>query len=175
MQIEKLVAMLDAASELTTDVIAKAMAELDFDHAWVEAHIPSPLPTETYGRTLLHSCERYEVVLASWPVGIRTLPHNHGVHDSVGMVRVLAGEIMNEVYEVADLVTGRLESKGVVVLGEGAYAEVSEDLLHRMGNHRSDCYAHSLHVYSPAIVAPNYWDPDSLMPMSETVVVGLSR
>ena len=159
MSIERIVAMLDSGKSLDLPALRAALQATRFDDAWMAAHCPNPMPVDGYGRDLLHTGADYEIVLATWPVGVGTQIHNHGAYSSYGMVRVLKGEIFNHVYAPDGVERVKLLYRESYVAG--GMIEVPKGLLHCMGNARTDGHAMSLHVYSPRIVDVTYWDRET--------------
>ncbi len=142
-----------------------------FDEAWIQAHLPDPLPRETYSREVLYSGQRFEIVLATWPAGISTLVHNHGAEESHGLVVVLCGEIFNHIYRRG--IDGQVHLERQETYRPGDAIAVPKGLLHSMGNARGEGHAASLHIYAPKIADVSYWDPATLQPLANTRQVGV--
>ncbi len=161
---QTLIARIDALKSKSIANLLKIVQGLDVTPSGFDRWIPDPLPRDHYHRELLHRGEDYEVVLAVWPPGTRTLPHNHGTCSSHGMIRVLRGEIFNQIYKPATG-DGLVFAERAVYRG-GDLIPVPEGLIHSMGNQSTQEMALSLHLYSPEIVNVTYWDPESLKKMA---------
>lgn len=160
MSIERIVQLLESSCELDMQTMRNTLESVSFDQEWIQEHLPSPLPTNTYGRDLLHAGSDYEIVLATWPVGVGTPIHNHGAYSSHGMVRVLKGEIYNRVYAPDGI--EKVKFLYDETYNAGDMIAVPTGLLHCMGNNLKNDFSMSLHVYSPRIVDVTYWDAETL-------------
>ena len=163
---QMLIEQLDALSDKSIPVLKDLICQLNISEEWIDQNMPDPLPHEKYHRNLLHRGEDYEIVVATWPRGTQTLPHDHGIMGSCGIIRVLRGEIFNQVFsqENGTLIYGR---KHVHQTGE--LIPVTENLIHMMGFHSGTNAAMSLHIYSPIIVDVTYWDCATLKKLQPMV------
>lgn len=155
-----MVEQLDALPSRSLEGFRQVIESLEVDESWLDEQIPDPLPDDRYLRILLHHGNDYEVVLAIWPEGAHTHIHDHGSGDSHGMVRVLRGEIFNNVYELRG--EGRVARVQELVHGKDELIPVNQGLVHAMGNNRLDRGpAASLHFYAPVITHVTYWDSET--------------
>ncbi len=104
---------------------------------------------KTYTRKILFKTKDVEVVLITWPPGSRTPFHDHG--KSHGLVRILKGEIAEEVFDKKT----RKFLRRVVYKKEGACFE-SPDIIHRMLSASKTKIAESIHIYTPRLKMKNY-------------------
>jgi hypothetical protein len=77
------------ADALLVSAVRQQLAEL-------VAQRPRAEPGEPYGRRILHQSDRGEVLLAGWPRGGRSAPHDHG--DAAAFVLVLRGIFVETQY-----------------------------------------------------------------------------
>ncbi|MDJ0836461.1 MAG: cysteine dioxygenase family protein [Acidobacteriota bacterium] len=165
MSISNMIHTLENETKRGIDHLHRLLMDLDIDDAWIARHMPVVVPPRSYHRNLLHHGSDYELVLATWPAGGRTLIHDHGNRNSYGMVRVLTGQIFNHIYK-RDGRTDVAEDRQLVHRS-GEYIQVPVGLIHAMGNHGPEV-AMSLHLYSPMIVNVSYWDPATLEPYQQS-------
>ena len=155
-----LVEQLDALPARSLEGFQSVIENLEIDETWLDGQIPADLPVDRYLRILLHAGSDYEVVLAIWPEGVHTHIHDHGTGDSHGMVRVLRGQIFNNVYEKAD--GGKVARTHELLHDVGDLIPVNKGLIHAMGNNQPGRgAAASLHFYSPVITNVTYWDSET--------------
>jgi hypothetical protein len=111
---------------------------------------PEPALGEPYGRRVLHQGELGEVLLAGWPRGGRSAPHDHG--GASGLVVVLTGWFRERTY--------RFDGDALVVAGESelpprGWTSAGPGVIHEL-------YARTkgltLHFYAPGIDAMRVYD-----------------
>lgn len=158
--IQHIVERVRALNNKCIDSFQEVLLSMELD-PWIESWMPDPIPKETYHRRLLYQGEGCELVIATWPVGVGTMIHNHGVHNSIGVVRVLKGRIYNRCYEVTNEGRNVVETEANVA-EKGELVPVNRGLVHSMGNDCSDVPSMSLHFYAPTILDVTYWDPKTL-------------
>lgn len=170
MSIASMVENLKGLGPLSVAQVTEALGSFDYDAAWCAEQLAGGYPDDQYSRVLLHTDAHFEVVLAIWPQGAATPPHDHGVYDSQGAALVLNGEVFNQVY--SRLHDGCLCPSDKTVHGAGELIRVPQGLVHMMGSTSGEHTSLSLHIYSPGIVEPSYWDAASLepVPVSESLV-----
>ena len=126
----------------------RARATQHFAHSWPTR--PRPRPAEPYGRQLLHQGPAGEVMLAGWPRGARTAPHDHG--EAAGFVLVLEGQFSESTYRFDGRELQRTAQRPLGVLEfTSAHAGAIHDL-HAVSS------GLSLHLYTPEIVAMQVYD-----------------
>jgi predicted metal-dependent enzyme (double-stranded beta helix superfamily) len=107
------------------------------------ARAPRPEALEPYGRRVLHRSDQGEVMLAGWPRGGRSAPHDHG--HAAGLVLVLDGHFSETSYAF----------DGAKLLGAGTRRYAPFDCLRASPGVIHDMHAEaegaSLHFYLPAI------------------------
>jgi len=102
-----------------------------------------------YGRKVLYRDKNVEVVLVTWPKESCSFAHDHG--RSVGLIRVLAGQVFQDVYKYkTKKFVGRLKYKK-----RDSFME-TPDLIHIMGNSSRTKVAQTLHVYTPPLEMKTY-------------------
>jgi predicted metal-dependent enzyme (double-stranded beta helix superfamily) len=74
--------------------------------------------------------------------------HDHG--DSLGVVKVLKGEVINTIYTV-DKDMNILNSEKIELAEEDVIIEVPEYMYHQMKNGQENEHSYTLHVYMPPI------------------------
>lgn len=163
MYLASLVDKLTGQEKLSVPQIETALGEFEVDDAWCNEKLAGDYPQDSYSRVLLHTDAHFEVVLAIWPDGVATPPHNHGVFDSHGAALVLKGMVFNQTFE--QLPDGCLNPSERSVHSAGELIRVSKGLIHQMGSDEGLAPSLSLHVYSPAIVEPRYWDAETRKPL----------
>lgn len=106
--------------------LRRELASLDFSPV-----VRTALPGRPYGRAVLVEEGASEVMLASWDVGARSAPHDHG--GARGVVLVLQGSFAERVYAAGP--TGPLSSVYPAnECHEGDVVLVGESVVHEMGN-----------------------------------------
>ena len=160
MQVSTIINQMDEAASDDIPVLRNILENLEIDPKWLRSQVPDNLSPDTYHRHVLHQANDYEVVLVCWPVGSRTLVHNHGSDLSHGMVRILSGEVFNRTYSLDSL--GGVKLRQQEITREGDLIPVPVGLIHSMGNHNSRELAMSLHLYCPTIINVKFWDPETL-------------
>ena len=157
--IEQLIDRMERWENYSIAELGPYLKSLEIDEAWIDAHMPDPMPTDAYHRNLIYQGRRFEVVLATWPIGGGTLVHDHGSLSSLGAVRVLRGDIFNQVYRLVDRDTVKPVHREVFHTND--IVPVDHGLIHAMGNACQSVIAMSLHVYFPWIIDVSYWDPET--------------
>jgi predicted metal-dependent enzyme (double-stranded beta helix superfamily) len=118
--------------------------------ALLRAHKPQPDAHEPYGRRVLHQSEQGEVMLAGWPRGARSAPHDHG--SAAGFVFVIDGHFAETRYA--------FDGRNLRALASHRYAPW--DCLCAAPGAIHDMHAHSegtsLHFYAPAIADMRVFD-----------------
>ncbi|CAM2006561.1 cysteine dioxygenase [Acanthopleuribacter pedis] len=157
-----------STTDLCIDSLTRILASLELGEDWLAEHLPNPLPESGYHRTLLHQAKCFEIVLATWPVGGGTLVHDHGSLNSQGVVKVLQGNLFNQIYALQE--DGTVRPGERLIAETGSTVPVTHDLIHAMGHgggHQG--VAASLHVYFPWIVEVRYWDPKTGLPVENNL------
>jgi predicted metal-dependent enzyme (double-stranded beta helix superfamily) len=102
-----------------------------------------------YGRQVLYKDKDVEVVLVEWPPQSCSRAHAHGV--SSGLIRVLSGQIFQDVYKLKNKkFVKRLSYKKNETMVE------TPDLIHIMGNNSRTKSAQTLHIYTPPLQMQYY-------------------
>ncbi|MCB1052226.1 MAG: cysteine dioxygenase family protein [Acidobacteria bacterium] len=153
----------DRGCEKSMNFFRDLLDDSDFCPQALKAYLPDPLPTRFYDRRVLFTRCDIEAVLATWPPGVFTLPHNHGIHPTFGVVKVLTGTIENRIFAPDQ---NRIRPAGISHFQAGDILKVPLKLIHAMGNPHSEI-AVSLHIYSPKIEQVSYWDPLSFEPLRD--------
>ena len=104
---------------------------VDFEHA----------SDECYGRKVLYQGKNFELMVMSWKPGDYSAIHNHGIA-GWGAVKVF-GQMDHISYLLEE---GELKTCGMIRLNERNIIDVSEGLMHQMGNPGSENVI-SLHLY----------------------------
>ncbi|MGZ3722644.1 MAG: cysteine dioxygenase [Bdellovibrionales bacterium] len=147
-------------SQVCDNLFAKpGQARLIFQQSGVTAELLSslqnpPRATEPYGRRVLFSSGKFEVMLASWREGAECLPHNHGF--SQGLVWLVEGTFVENHFEFKD---GGLNLIETSLHGAAStIVPVDEPDIHSM---RAPHGGLSLHVYCPPIHLMKVYDPEN--------------
>ena len=106
-----------------------------------------------YERKVLLLRPDIEVVEITWPPGIKSPPHDHG--KSHGLVRVLKGQIFQEIYDKS---TRRFLRQERFQTGE-SFIE-TPDIIHIMGNESKQEPAITIHCYMPPLKMNVYDEVD---------------
>jgi hypothetical protein len=114
---------------------------------------PRSEQAEPYGRRILHTSARGEVMVAGWCAGARALPHDHG--RAYGLVAVVEGRFVERMYALGG---PRLVVAAERELMPGDVTRVSPGLVHDM---RSRDAGLTLHVYAPGIEEMRVYDEPS--------------
>lgn len=132
--------------------VAQLRAAVTERRATLLAQRPQPEAFEPYGRRVLHRSEQGEVMLAGWPRGGRSAPHDHG--HAAGIVLVLDGHFSETSYAF----------DGAKLCGAGLrrYAPLdclraSRGVIHDMS---AEADSTSLHFYLPAIGDMRIYDSE---------------
>lgn len=153
---------IDSLDEISIPALMEIVEEIEIDQDWLQRTIPDEIPQDNYYRHVLHQGENFEVILAIWPVGTQTQPHDHGTAPSIGVVRLLEGTMFNRIYRRHE--DECLEAVHEDQLMPNDLAKVTPSLVHTMGNADTAQTSISLHVYSPLLENVTYWDPQTLQP-----------
>ncbi len=162
--IEQLAANIEALDTIGSSPLQRILADFDVDDAWVASQIPANPPPRGYCRTVLCAGSNFELVLAVWPRRGRTAIHDHGQSHSGGAALVLRGNLFNQTYQLSP--DGGLAPASRWVHSAREIIPIPKGLIHAMGHNAGGETAVSLHVYSPAIVNPSYWDSKTLLPLA---------
>lgn len=103
-------------------------------------------PLTPYGRRILFSSPRLEVMLACWNQGRTCAPHDHG--GSMGAVRILQGRCVQTAWRAEH---GRLVEVAKTAHATGEILACSSDLIHSLATDPLDPPMITLHVYAGAI------------------------
>jgi hypothetical protein len=104
-----------------------------------------------YGRKIVYKDKNVEVVLITWPKNSRSLGHDHG--RSVGLIRVLSGQVYQDVYSKK---TKKFIKRINYKVGDSIVETPA--LLHVMGNSSQKRTARALHIYTPPVKMRYYED-----------------
>jgi hypothetical protein len=111
---------------------------------------PRPEPGEPYGRRVLHQAGRGEVLLAGWPRGGRSAPHDHG--DAAAFVLVLGGFFVETHYGLDGLALSAEKKRGFSAFD---ILRAAPGVVHDM--HALEAGL-TLHFYLPAIRVMRVYD-----------------
>ncbi len=116
----------------------------DLKH-WLEPYVTEP-NEYPYGRNVIHSSDKIEIIIVNLPPGSRTYIHDHGQSEGCGVV--LQGELINVIYEA----TGDDQVHPIREHTVQAMDVFSTPLgmIHQMVNRQAERVV-SLHVYSPPL------------------------
>ncbi|HEX5098694.1 MAG TPA: cysteine dioxygenase family protein [Polyangiaceae bacterium] len=112
---------------------------------------PRCADAEPYGRRVLHTSSRGEVMLAGWRAGACSAPHDHGRAE--GVVVVLQGRFVERAYACGEpplVVASERE------LAAGDLIRVSPGIVHDMRSREAGL---TLHLYAPGIEEMRVYDP----------------
>ena len=107
----------------------------------------------SYERKITYKDDLVEVVEITWPVGSRSVAHDHG--NSHGLVRVLAGRIFCDTYNKA---TKQFKERIEASVGEVLLE--TPDIIHVMGNASESEEARTVHIYTPPLTMTRYEEGD---------------
>ena len=102
----------------------------------------------SYQREVIYKDKRVERVLITWPVGSKSLPHDHG--KSRGRIRVIYGEVYENVF---DKKTKKFLWQTFNIAG--SFFEETPEIIHVMGN-AGPHEAKTEHEYRPPLKMRNY-------------------
>lgn len=140
--LQKLVDRLSEAKALTPASAKKLVLETQVDEAELMAYADFEHPAaDCYGRKLVYDGGCFEVMVMSWNPGDYSSIHNHG-YTEWGVVQAF-GLAQNIIFCVQ---AGELCLKKKEILSKGEAIQVSNQLIHQMGNPSSTPFL-SLHVY----------------------------
>lgn len=103
-------------------------------------------PSTPYGRRVLFSSPRLEVMIACWNPGDACAPHDHG--GSTGAVRILQGRCVQTSWRPSG---GRLVEIGRTTHETGEILSCARDVVHALATDPRDPPMVTLHVYTGAI------------------------
>ncbi len=107
----------------------------------------------SYKRTILFRNALVEVVRIVWPLGVESLPHDHG--KSYGIIKVLAGAIFQDVFfKKTKRFIGHTSHKKNEIIFE------TPDVIHIVGNASKKNIAETIHIYSPRLKMAFYKKKD---------------
>lgn len=128
--------------------LGKSSVDLAYLHSFVQFDMRG------YHRRVLISSQAWELVLATWLPGQRSLIHDHG--GSCGASRVMSGQLREVLYTPVDV--GRLEEAATSIAHEGSILLETPTTIHQVTN-SSNGPAISLHLYSPPQPTLRTWLP----------------
>jgi predicted metal-dependent enzyme (double-stranded beta helix superfamily) len=157
--IKKFIDRLEQNESPTVACISQWMQDLDCSEGWLQHCQREPLEGDDYARLTLKSNDSYELVVITWPPGIGSDIHDHGIAGTCGAVRVLVGQLFNHMYTIRD---GIPEKGDGFVAAPGDIIDIHKDMVHQMGNRSRTEVAMSLHLYTPPILEHQSWqlEPD---------------
>lgn len=139
--------------------LIELVAEIARDWGVVLASLGrDPEPGRPYGRRLLAAGGGCELMIASWGVGSRSAPHDHG--EARGLVAVLEGNFVERTWSCApsigvrDAVVSEPTVSAVRRAGRGDVLPVDVGVFHDLGG-----VGTTLHVYRPAPSHVRLLDP----------------
>jgi len=137
----------------TTGHGAPLLASASRHAAEIAALRPFHTRAEPYARSVLHSTDQGEVMLAAWRRGGLAAPHDHGL--ARGFVVILAGQFFETTYQF----------DGCELRARGEHEHTTGDLLQAPPGLIHDLYAAedglTLHVYVPRIQGMRVYDQAS--------------
>jgi cysteine dioxygenase len=106
--------------------------------------ITSPKPPLNYGRNVIYSTERFEVIVLHLPAHTETPIHDHG--ESFCCVKIIKGTLHNRIFDLSPHLTLRKEDTYTA----DDYFTVTTDQIHSMYNPSKEALI-SFHIYTPPI------------------------